>query len=601
MNHKSPERQPISGCLSFFKENAFVVLGIIIVVFLCMHGLFSIYCFSAFPDEFGYWAPAAAFLGYDWSNITSLGSYYSYGYSLILFPILFFFHNSVNAYRFAIVVNMVLQCISIPMIYRIVTFLFPNTKKEIRQIVAVISILYPAWVYYTQMTMVEGILNFLFIAAIFLMVRFLEKKTVLRAVIVVLTTIFMYVVHMRCIGIVIATVVFMVFLLCGNAKSVLQKKKTAAFIIFPILLLFLFIGTFLLKDMIIEKIYGKVPDNILSWNDYSGLMFRFSKVFSLKGLSRIIKEICGKMYYIGCATYGIGYFGIIGLLKIAIRTIRNFKDKRNDQQHMAGFYIFLSCFMQFIVALVYLIGSSDTSNSRLDTFLHGRYIDFFLPVVIAIGIMEITTFERKRAEIITAFALHILFMLVSYLVIHGNETHMSGGHGFTMVGMSYLHERGADAVPYFFKESALAAGLFVIVSTLIYLYRHQKKVIWLCFFVPIQVILALSICNRYVFYNQDNIYGDVLIGQMLEDIADENPDKKILHVYEGKAQYIEIVQFIDRGREINVIDGTVTQVSSDSYLNDNTVLIVDMDGAISSEANDYYMNKITVGHLSLFY
>lgn len=103
MKYKSPERQPISGCLSFLKENAIVLLGIMIVVFLCMHGLFSIYGFSAFPDEFGYWAPAASVLGYDWSNVTSLGSYYSYGYSLILVPILFLFHNSVSADRKSVV------------------------------------------------------------------------------------------------------------------------------------------------------------------------------------------------------------------------------------------------------------------------------------------------------------------------------------------------------------------------------------------------------------------------------------------------------------------------------------------------------------------
>ena len=43
------------------------------------------------------------------------------------------------------------------------------------------------------------------------------------------------------------------------------------------------------------------------------------------------------------------------------------------------------------------------------------------------------------------------------------------------------------------------------------------------------------------------------------------------------------------------------QVPSDRYLNNNTVLIVDMDGAISAAADEYYKNNITVGHLSLFY
>ena len=36
---------------------------------------------SLFPDEFGYWAPAAEMLGWDWSESVSLGSYYSFGYS----------------------------------------------------------------------------------------------------------------------------------------------------------------------------------------------------------------------------------------------------------------------------------------------------------------------------------------------------------------------------------------------------------------------------------------------------------------------------------------------------------------------------------------
>ena len=605
MDYKCPERQPISGCLSFLKENIFVLLGIMIVVFLCMHGLFSIYGFSAFPDEFGYWAPAAAFLGYDWSNVTSLGSYYSYGYSLVLFPILFFFRNSVIAYRFAIVVNMLLQCISIPMMHKILTFLFPSIKKEGRQIVAAISVLYPAWVYYTQMTMVEGLLNFLFVLTIFLMVRFLEKRTIARALLVFITSLFMYVVHMRCIGTIIATVIFMAFLLLGNSKEVTgtkdsSKKKTAYFIV-PLILLVLFAGTFLFKDFIIEKIYGKVPDSVLSWNDYSGIMYRLSKVFSMEGFMRIFKEMCGKLYYIGCATYGLGYWGIVGLFGVAYNTVRHLREKKNDNSQMTGLFIFLACFMQYLVALVYLIGASDSTNNRLDLFLHGRYIDFFLPIVIAFGIMELSTCNKLWIKAIVIIGFHVLFMLVSYFVILGNETHMASGHGFTMVGMSYLHERGADTIPYFYKESALSIGLLIFVLLIVILYRYQKKNLWLFLIVLPQIILSLNVCDHYVFYNQDNIYGDVLMGQMLEDVIRDNPGKELLHVYEDGAQYIEIVQFIDRAREINVIDGTIEEVSSDRYLNDNTILIVDMDGPISSLANNYYKNNITVGHLSLFY
>lgn len=599
MKYKSPERQPISGCLSFIKENAIVLLGIMIVVFLCMHGLFSIYGFSTFPDEFGYWAPAASVLGYDWSNVTALGSYYSYGYSLILFPILFFFHNSVSAYRFAILVNMILQSASIPIMYRIVTFLFPNIKKDICRIVAVVSVLYPSWVYYTQLTMVEGLLNFLFVSFIYLIIRFLEKKTTFRALCIVITAIFMYVVHMRCIGIVISTVLFFMTMFLRNAKIVFRKKKSL-FLIVAVMLI-LFTGTFLLKDFIIAKVYGRVPDSVISWNDYSGILYRFGKLFSLKGILRVLKEICGKMYYLGCATYGLGYFGIIGLFFSTWDALRHFKEKKDCNIGTVKSVVFFTCFMQFLVALVYLIGASDTDNKRLDLFLHGRYIDFFLPIVIAFGILELGSCEKVLNRAIIVFVFHMLFMAVSYMVIQGNDTHMSDGHGFTMVGISHLHKRGVDALPYFCKESALMTGVFLIVFALVLLYRHREKNIWICLIIPIQVIFALNVCDSFVFYNQDNIYGDVLMGQMLEDVMEKNTGKELLHVYEGGPQYIEILQFIDRNRNIEIIDAMDKQVPSDRYLNNNTVLIVDMDGAISAAADEYYKNNITVGHLSLFY
>ena len=49
-----------------------------------MYCLMGVFGFVAFPDEFGYWAVAGAILGYDWSEVTSIGSYYSYGYGALL-------------------------------------------------------------------------------------------------------------------------------------------------------------------------------------------------------------------------------------------------------------------------------------------------------------------------------------------------------------------------------------------------------------------------------------------------------------------------------------------------------------------------------------
>ena len=61
----------------------YFVLFSILILSVCMYGIYSIVGFSYYPDEFGYWSSAAVNIGYDWSEVASLGSYYSFGYSLI--------------------------------------------------------------------------------------------------------------------------------------------------------------------------------------------------------------------------------------------------------------------------------------------------------------------------------------------------------------------------------------------------------------------------------------------------------------------------------------------------------------------------------------
>lgn len=106
------------------KAVVYLILLILLCFCLCQYGLQRIFGFSLFPDEFGYWAPAAKMLGWDWSETTSLGSYYSFGYSLILAPILYFVKDSIMAYRTAVVVNMVLMCIGLVLLYKLMQKLF---------------------------------------------------------------------------------------------------------------------------------------------------------------------------------------------------------------------------------------------------------------------------------------------------------------------------------------------------------------------------------------------------------------------------------------------------------------------------------------------
>ncbi len=99
----------------------FQYLLLFAVLIFCIHqySIHKIFGFSLYPDEFGYWASAAGWVGYDWSGAASIGSYYSFGYSLVLAPILKLCRDGVLAYRVAVTVNMLLQCICIGLLWGI--------------------------------------------------------------------------------------------------------------------------------------------------------------------------------------------------------------------------------------------------------------------------------------------------------------------------------------------------------------------------------------------------------------------------------------------------------------------------------------------------
>lgn len=595
---KRNAKQPVKGCLAYVKENAFLLLGILVAVCFCLYGLMGIYGFTAFPDEFGYWAPAARLLGYDWSQITALGSYYSYGYSILLVPFLHFFDSSIFAYRAAVIFNLVLQCISFPLIYYILKKLFPKSSNNERAIITSISVLYPAWIFYTQTTMTESLLNFLVVLSVFLFMRFIEKPSVLRGLLFGAILLYSYLVHMRCLGLIAAGFVTFLIWILGKRKHADLKKTVIALLI----VIAVFAVSFIIKDKVVETLYHGTSQDVLSWNDYSGILYRFSKFLSLEGILNFLKDICGKLLYIGFATMGIGYFGIYGLTKRVIAFIGKNKKKNADAQDYLFLYIFFVVFMQFMVALLYLNGASAVDNDRLDIFLHGRYIDIILPILFAVGIPEMLTCQGFFRKFVIFTGLTLIFDAVAYYVISINQTHMKGAHAFTMVGMSYFVTKPLeDTNAYLIKESILHIALAVLVFVIAYLYRRYSMQTILILIIVIQVALGFKACEHFIFDNQSYIHGDVVLGEKLKEIRTIYPDRRIVHVYEQGVPYIEIVQMENKDARIETINAEFQDIDIKPYLGEDTILILDTGGKYMEDAAKYYNADWEIAHLAMFY
>lgn len=594
---KNTEKQSL-GCFSILRGNLFLLIGILVAIFLCMYGVLGVFGFSAFPDEFGYWAPAAAILGYDWSQITALGSYYSYGYSIILVPFLLFFSSSITAYRAAIIVNLVLQCLSFVMLYKIILHLYPNLSKNARAIVTSVAILYPAWVFYTQTTMTEALLNFLVVFGIFLMMKFLDNPKALTGILFGIILIYSYFVHMRCLGMIGAGFITLLLWALGKRKKSAGKKYIGLLLLIPIL----FAVSFIIKDRVVAMLYHGTSADMLSWNDYSSVPARLAEFFNLNAIKGILYELCGKMLYISFATLGAGFFGFYALIKNFVRSFGRIWRKEGESRDYLWVYIELVVFMQFMVALIYLNGASSIYNTRLDTFLHGRYIDFFLPVLIAIGLNEMLETKKLIPIGIVSFVLTIICDQVAYYVISINEHHMYNAHGFTMIGMSYFVTKPLeDPYGYLMKESLLQLGLMIGTFIIVLLYRKFKFETFLLLIMSAQILLGLNACDHFIFKNQAYIYGDIILGQTLEVMRAEHPDRKIVHVYEKGVPYIELVQFEDKEADIQVINGEFADIDITPYLDKDTILILDATEDYCSLAEEFYSEKWLFGHLIMFY
>ncbi len=588
------------GCFSILRENLFLLIGILVAISLCMYGVLGVFGFSAFPDEFGYWAPAAAILGYDWSQITALGSYYSYGYSIILVPFLYFFSSSIGAYRAAIIVNLILQCISFFMLYEILRRLYPNLQKNARAIVTSVAILYPAWVFYNQTTMTESLLNFLIILSVFLMMIFMDNPKVVTGIFLGIVLIYSHFVHMRCLGMIVAGFATLLVWMFGLKKSKTTggKKYLWLLLLIPVF----FVVMFIIKDKVVALLYSETSAEVMSWNDYSGMLSRLGKFFSFSAIKAIFFESCGKLLYLSLASMGIAMFGAYGIFRRFIIFCKKLKEKRLDGRDYLWLYIQLLVFMQFMVALVYLLGASYTDNNRLDLLLHGRYIDFIIPIMTAIGLCEMLMSPRIIPVGIVSLVITIICDFVSYYVIIINEFHKYNVHGFTMIGMSYFATHPMeDPLAYMLKESALQIGLMIGVFAIAYIYRMFNYETFLLVIMIAQVLLGLSASDHYIFTTQTYIYGEIMLGQHLEEVRAKYPDKEVIHIFEGGVQYIELVQFEDKTAKIKVVNGENKKIKIKKYLDENNILILDSTQDYCSKAEEFYNEKWNFGHLTIFY
>ena len=529
----------------------YLLLFVVLIFCIYQYSIHKIFGFSLFPDEFGYWASAAEWVGYDWSGVASMGSYYSFGYSLLLAPILKLCRDGVLAYRIAVTVNILLQCICIGLLLGIFRRVYCTSavcsreahEKESHVVFAVgIALFYPVWGFYTQTTMAEALLVFIYICICYQFVLLFEKPKMIRIMLLLLSFLYLYFVHMRTVAAVSAGLAILLLYLW----RIPEYRK---FLIPCIIVLLVGVGCgVLIKKLVTGSVYAAADAAYLAVNDYAGQTNRLKKLLSPEGILKFLMSLAGKLYYLGMASYGLFYAAVWHCMKRTYALIKNSAGKLLDCFFL---FLLLSMFGQVLVSSIYT-----SASGRLDGIVYGRYNEYLLPVYIGIGVLVLFESGHLLRYFLTSAGISAgLFGVVIWNVLHSEATKM---YGFHAAGLSYISDDidSFQAVPEFCK--AFFFGLFLMgfmTGCVAFARRNRQKLFTICPILLVEIALMLCLNQKYTWYFNDINYQDLKIYEYIEDSGENGAinGASVSYLYSGGWQYIDLIQFAMQDESIAIV------------------------------------------------
>lgn len=576
------------------KVNIYLVFIILIIFGIFQYGINKICGFTLVPDEFGYWASAAGRVGYNWSPIASLGSYYSFGYSFVLIPILKLFQNGVTAYRAAVGINMLLMCGSVFLMQGILKRIFPESDEIRRVFVCGIAVLYPSWIFYMQMTMAEALLMFLFVLITYLFLCLMKNAKVMTAVCLAASLIYIYCVHMRTVGILIACVITLVFWMAMERP---EMKVVLAFWGTLLLLLLLAVA---LKQSTIDQVFSGADAQVLAGNDYGSQWGKFKQIFTARGMIQLVKEAGAKLFYLGLASFGIFYWGIVWAVKELVSLVRKFRarEKRKAAEWIALFLI-LSAAGEILISSIYMY-----QGKLIDTLIYGRYDEFIVPVFLLAGIAAMSRSRWIFPGTLLMGTGTGLFIPVILNYIEAKN--MDGIRGYMVAGISYLLKEENLNVYLFFRDTwILGFGVMFITAFLVWAARKSSSAAWLLSgIIVFEIAAGLQISHHYTYRVNNSNFMDLYIVEEIRDKID--PEDRVAYLDEGKPEYIDFIQMQLRDKTIEVIQEEAMPGENDPLSGEDSdrkglFLITHIDTRYKDELDKMFDTSIRSNTFYLYY
>ncbi|MDE7201580.1 MAG: hypothetical protein K2O91_06645 [Lachnospiraceae bacterium] len=545
--------------------------------------IYKLYGFAIFPDEFSYWAYAAKAAGYDWSEVVSLNSFYSCGYSILLFPIFCFFRDALTAYRAAIALNFILIGIAYWILYRILHIFRPDKREEC-QICSAIALFYPAVLFYAQTTMVETLLVLGYLVLLWLFEQYLRRPSYLNIILLLTVNTFMYFVHMRTIGIFAVCVGLMIF---AEARCKKDYRRILFIVIMTIVSLYI---TSVLKKVTTAYLYQNVNQELYKVNTYGGQFEKIKYIFSRDGITALMAGLCGKILYMGLSTYGMAYWGICFLTKNCYKGICH----RKGCGGIMEAFILLTVLSQIMISAIY-----NVIPDSYDSVTFGRYHDFVMPVLIVVGINEMVCCRRgKKYHLIIMGLFLLMFTMIVLYYVTGLK--LNAAKGYFMVGMSFFEPKEFSAVKFYLISCLIGILCMCCFALLFLIYTKSGSRQILFFCTALQLLLALRLGNNYIYPFNRLAYQDIKLAQRIERIINSGENAHhITYIDYNAISAIGLMQFALRDQAFQVVSEDMCIWNE--TIGERSIILLGADDPVWDQLQKKYNNEVISGHFILLY
>lgn len=631
---QSMGREPHWRLQDFLKQPCIVYSGLLLFV-LAGIGIWMLpvmYGIIFPPDEYGYWANAAAMLGLDWTEVNGLNPYYSYGYSMALMVVwkaaelAYGLWGSAGmpshvgmtegtmplAYCMAIVVNLAFAWLHGILLWKLLRKLFQHMDEKKCAAICLCGAFYPSVLVYMQYTLSEILLNLVFLWLVWRVIRYAEavnntgkqraKALYADSAILAAASAIMYIVHMRTIGI------WMAFAIAAAADVLLSefeekenlisrdekaakkkrrqfsKRQMAAFVFLGVSIV-LFLGAELAKDILQEMLYGDTGLAIIQGNDYGGRLEALGKLFTISGLIDCIVSCAGKLFYLGNTTFGLYYFALALLYR--------------KGREKAGRWRVVWWFLAGAVVMNFGVSALGMSGvDRVDGLLYGRYNETVMPFMVCLGLVELFRHADlwKKAAHIAVLHGFLLGMVSIYASIKEVTTWLPD----FAIGIAYAAGQKPDTVQQIFVRPYLCGLVGMGILFLIVRLIQRRKIKFVCIGVLAAAYLgiAVMISMQNIRPHQRDNLGDMQIARTIQKLQQEEVGREVWLLHSEWNEYADTLQFYLPKQQIHVI----AKEKADLFLLDERGLIVTYKNDTRDEAMGlFYKMAERSWHLNLYY